>query len=40
MKTKTFISTLVLVACLLCSLGAKAAEAYACYTSSNTTLTF
>ena len=29
-----------LMACLLCSMSAVAAEAYACYTSSNTTLTF
>ena len=30
----------VLVAAVICALGAAAAEAYACYTSSNTTLTF
>ncbi len=30
----------VLMAALMCALGAAAAEAYACYTSSNTTLTF
>ncbi|MBQ9556054.1 MAG: BspA family leucine-rich repeat surface protein, partial [Muribaculaceae bacterium] len=30
----------VLVAAMLCALGAKAVEAYACYTPSNTTLTF
>ena len=30
----------VLVAAMLCALGASAAEAYACYTPSNTTLTF
>ena len=30
----------VLVAAMMCALGAAAAEAYACYTSSNTTLTF
>ena len=29
-----------LVACLLCTMGAEAAEAYACFTSSNYTLTF
>ena len=31
---------LALVACLMCALGASAAEAYACYTSSDKTLTF
>ena len=30
----------VLVAAMMCALGASAVEAYACYTSSNTTLTF
>ena len=30
----------VLVAAVMCALGARADEAYACYTSSNTTLTF
>ena len=40
MKIKYLIKSLVLMACLLCSLSAAAAEAYACYTSSNTTLTF
>ena len=30
----------VLLAAMMCALGAAAAEAYACYTSSNTTLTF
>ena len=39
-KTKFLLHVLALVACLMCSLGASAAEAYACYTSSNTTLTF
>ena len=37
---KVLLKTLALVACLFCSLSAVAAEAYACYTSSNTTLTF
>ena len=32
--------TLTFAACLLCSMSAVAAEAYACYTPSNTTLTF
>ena len=30
----------VLVAAMMCALGAAAAEAYTCYTSSNATLTF
>ena len=30
----------VLVTAMMCALGAAAAEAYACYTESNTTLTF
>ena len=30
----------VLLPAMMCALGAAAAEAYACYTSSNTTLTF
>ena len=40
MKQTRLFKALALVACLLCSLSATAAEAYACYTSSNTTLTF
>ena len=40
MNRKILLHALALVACLLCSLGAAAAEAYACYTPSNTTLTF
>ena len=35
-----FIRLFALVAAMMCALGASAAEAYACYTSSNTTLTF
>jgi surface protein len=41
MKNQSFLFHLaVLVAAMMCALGAAAAEAYACYTSSNTTLTF
>ena len=41
MKKKSLLLRLVvLVAVMMCALGASAAEAYACYTPSNTTLTF
>ena len=41
MKKKTLLLRLaVLVAAVMCALGASAIEAYACYTSSNMTLTF
>ena len=41
MKTKTLLLRLVvLLMTMMCALGASAAEAYACYTPSNTTLTF
>ena len=41
MKQKNLLLRLVvLVAAMMCALGAAAAEAYACYTSSHTTLTF
>ena len=41
MKPKTLLRRMaVLVATLMCALGANAQQAYACYTSSNTTLTF
>jgi surface protein len=40
MNRKNLLKTLALVACLMCSLGAAAAEAYVCYTPENTTLTF
>ena len=41
MKMKLLLLRLVvLVAAVMCALGASAAEAYACYTPSNTTLTF
>ena len=41
MKHKTLLIRLVvLVTAMMCALGARAAEAYACYTPSNTTLTF
>ena len=40
MKSKLLSKVLALVTCLLFSLSAVAAEAYACYTPSNTTLTF
>ena len=39
-RTKFLLHVLALVACLMCALGASAAESYACYTPSNTTLTF
>ena len=40
MKKALLFRLTVLVAAMMCALGAAAAEAYACYTSSNTTLTF
>ncbi len=41
MKKKSLLLRLVvLVMAMMCALGAAAVEAYACYTSSNTTLTF
>ena len=41
MKPKTILRRMaVVVATLMCALGANAQEAYACYTSENTTLTF
>ena len=40
MSNKLLFRLAVLVAAMMCALGAAAAEAYACYTSSNTTLTF
>ena len=40
MSNKLLFRLAVLVAAMMCALGAIAAEAYACYTSSNTTLTF
>ena len=40
MSKKLLFKLAVLVAAMMCALGATAAEAYACYTSSNTTLTF
>ena len=40
MKKARLFRLAVLVAAMMCALGASAAEAYACYTSSNTTLTF
>ena len=40
MKRPLLLKLFILVACLMSSLSAVAAEAYACYTSSNTTLTF
>ena len=41
MKKSTFLFRLVvLLATMMCALGASAQEAYACYTSENTTLTF
>ena len=39
-RPRHFLKLLALVACLLCSMSAAAAEAYACYTPENTTLTF
>ena len=40
MSNKLLFRLAVLVAAIMSALGAAAAEAYACYTSSNTTLTF
>ena len=40
MKNSTLFRLFALVAAMMCALGASAAEAYACYTPSNTTLTF
>ena len=40
MKKALLFRLAVLVAAMMCALGAAAAEAYACYTPSNTTLTF
>ena len=40
MSKKLLFRLAVLVAAMMCALGAAAAEAYACYTPSNTTLTF
>ncbi len=40
MSNKLLFRLAVLVAAMMCALGASAAEAYACYTPSNTTLTF
>ncbi len=40
MKKLLLLKLFALVAAMMCALGASAAEAYACYTSSNTTLTF
>ena len=40
MKNPLLLKLFILMACLMPSLSAVAAEAYACYTSSNTTLTF
>ena len=40
MNRKILLRLFALVTCLLCSLGAAAAEAYACYTSADSTLTF
>ncbi len=40
MSKKLLFRFAVLVAAMMCALGASAAEAYACYTPSNTTLTF
>ena len=37
---KLILNLTILVACLMCSMSAVAAESYACYTPSNTTLTF
>ena len=39
-KKNLFIKLFAVVAAMMCALGASAIEAYACYTSSNTTLTF
>ena len=40
MSNKLLFRLVVLVAAMMCALGGAAAEAYACYTPSNTTLTF
>ena len=40
MKNSILLKTLALMACLLCSISAMAQDAYACYTSSDSTLTF
>ena len=40
MSNKLLFRLVVLVAAMMCAFGADAAEAYACYTPSNTTLTF
>ena len=40
MKKLLLLKLFALVAAMMCALGASAVEAYACYTSSNTTLTF
>ena len=40
MKNSTLFRFVVLVAAIFCALGTSAAEAYACYNTSNTTLTF
>lgn len=40
MNRKIVLKLLALVACMMCSISVAAAEAYACYTPSNTTLTF
>ena len=40
MSNKLLFRLAVLVAAMICALSTAAAEAYACYTSSNTTLTF
>ena len=39
-KKNLFIKLFAVVTAMMCALGTSAAEAYACYTSSNTTLTF
>ena len=39
-KNHLLLRLVVLVTAMMCALGAAAAEAYACYTPSNTTLTF
>ena len=40
MKKSLLFKLFALVACLMCALGASAAEAYACFTSTDSTLTF
>jgi surface protein len=40
MKNRLLLHLFAVVAAMMCAFGADAAEAYACYTSSNTTLTF